>query len=68
MTDVFDQDKADLSGMTATNHSLSTVIHKVVVEVNEKGTEAAAYHPFLFFIRHNKTNSTLFLDKFASPQ
>ena len=27
-----------------------------------------ADHPFLFFIRHNKTNSILFLGRFSSPQ
>ena len=27
-----------------------------------------ADHPFLFFIRHNKTKSILFLGRFSSPQ
>lgn len=87
MTDVFDDGKADLSGMNGSGGLfLSTVAHKAFVEVNEEGTEAAAAtaavanfcmlreeeftadHPFLFFIRHNKTNSILFFGRFSSPQ
>nr|XP_060630705.1 leukocyte elastase inhibitor-like [Anolis sagrei ordinatus] len=87
MTDVFDQSKADLSGMSPSQQLfLSKVIHKAYVDVNEVGTEAAAAtgasvssrslisyelfladHPFLFCIRHNPTNTILFLGKFCSP-
>lgn len=87
MIDVFDQSKANLTGMSLTNGIfLSKVIHKSFAEVNEEGTEAAgatavgisrrnallrrrfvADHPFLFFIRHNKTQSILFLGRFSSP-
>nr|XP_026263276.1 serpin B11 isoform X2 [Urocitellus parryii] len=43
MTDIFNQAKADLSGMSPDRRLyLSKVIHKSYVDVNEEGTEAAA--------------------------
>lgn len=44
LTDLFDKEKSDLSGMASDNKRLyvSKVIHKAFVEVNEEGTEAAA--------------------------
>ncbi|KAM4803064.1 serpin B4-like isoform X1 [Urocitellus parryii] len=88
MEDVFCPQKADLSGMTGTQGlSVSKVLHKSFVEVNEEGTEAAAAtgivaevtsapmhsvnfycdHPFLFFIKQNKTHSILFFGRVSSP-
>jgi serine protease inhibitor len=42
MKTVFDQQKADLSGMFSDPHFISEVRQKTFVEVNEEGTEAAA--------------------------
>ncbi|XP_032728054.1 serpin B3 isoform X1 [Lontra canadensis] len=86
MADVFNPQRANLSGMTGVKDLLvSKVIHKSFVEVTEEGTEAASStavvvkvrslpthpfhcdHPFLFLIRHNKTNSILFLGRVSSP-
>ncbi|XP_056099269.1 leukocyte elastase inhibitor-like [Rhinichthys klamathensis goyatoka] len=51
MEDVFDEEKVNLSGMSSNNDLvLSNVIHKAFVEVNEKGTEAAAATATVIFI------------------
>ncbi|XP_006115621.2 leukocyte elastase inhibitor-like [Pelodiscus sinensis] len=86
MTDVFRPNEADLSGMAKQGDlSVSQVVHKAYIDVNEQGTEAAAAtgisvgvtsistlvtfvadHPFLFFIRHQKTKCILFYGRVSS--
>nr|DBA24621.1 TPA: hypothetical protein GDO54_012251 [Pyxicephalus adspersus] len=87
MADLFSPGIADLRGISeAGNLHVSEIFHKVYVEINEEGTEAAAAtgaiatvrtrpivekvqadHPFMFFIKENRTKAILFFGAFSSP-
>lgn len=74
---------ADLSGIAPGNLQLTRVLQKTFVQVDEKGTTAAAAtggavaaslspqfrcnHPFLMVIRENKSGLLLFVGRFVQP-
>jgi serpin B len=74
---------ADFSGMIKGGGAVGAVVHGAHVDVNERGTVAAAFtfgiqlvsaprtfhadHPFVFFIRENGTGSLLFAGRLANP-
>lgn len=84
ITDVFDQNKADLSNIN-NNYFVSSMLHKTKISIDEQGTTAAAvatsifankatppkFHankPFLFFIVDKLTNLILFCGQHALPE
>jgi serpin B len=84
MTDAFNGSKADFSRMSKDHAFIDVAVHKAVIEVNEKGAEAAAAtgigipigivnvfkadHPFLYLIRDRCSGGILFLGRVADPR
>ncbi len=82
LTDAFSTSKADFSGMAARNRPplyLKSVLHRVRLEVRETGVqrtrpggkfsgwEFKANRPFIFLVRHRRTNTILFLGRILDP-
>lgn len=84
MVEAFNGGLANFSGMDGmTGLYISDVVHQAYIQVNEEGTEAAAYtavnstqgipesfivdRPFIFIIRDNATGAILFLGRIVDP-
>jgi len=84
MSEAFDANKANFSRLVAGQVWISAIVHKTVLEVDEKGTVAAAVtagllssgapmsfdidRPFLCLIRDNKTKAILFIGAVEDPR
>ncbi|XP_073534773.1 serpin B5 [Phyllobates terribilis] len=83
MNDAFNEEVADFSGMSEKKGlSVSEAIYEACIDIGEDGTEAADVirervlmtktefnvdHPFLFVVKHNKTQSILFYGRYTDP-
>ncbi|KAM5158481.1 serpin B5 [Mantella aurantiaca] len=81
--DAFNEEAADFSGMSESKGlSVSQAIYKAVIEMNEDGsetpdvtrerylmpkTECVTDSPFIFILRHNKTQSIFLCGRYCGP-
>ncbi|XP_063779099.1 serpin B5-like isoform X2 [Pseudophryne corroboree] len=84
INDAFDEEVADFSGMSETKGlSISQAMYNAGIDITEDGTETADVtkerylmpktecnvdHPFLFLIRHKKTQSIFFCGRYCCPE
>ncbi|XP_075684596.1 serpin B5 [Rhinoderma darwinii] len=83
MNDAFNEEVADFSGMSEKKGLfVSEAIYEAGIDIGEDGTEAADVirervlmpktecnvdHPFLFTVKHNKTQGMLFYGRYTGP-